>query len=622
MAWYVYTTEGTIDAPLDKDAGIVLDRSEHRYAEPTRPALDRLDEAGVIDVVDYTATPDELEGDSPHETDAPPALSGTPEPVVDDDGDVVLVDPADGPPEGTGSIDVGTWVCQRCGARTYTPGVVDGELIKPQTCESCERQGPFRHLGAERLDANILLYADPPWHPPSGIEQSPFDSLWDDIEAFIRDYWYHPTEEFYPGLTGWVLSSWVRDNLDFLGHVVALGSFETGKSRLFNTLERVSYRATSPVSTTPAAMYRLVDDLNVTFLISEYHDLDQDYRQEVNAVAKGSQKRGEEVFRTKMGSETGTVRKFDTFTHVGLGTQHDLPDDLKSRSIVIQTRKAESDMPDRFNERRAERLRNRLLYWRFRLHHSPRWYLAEERAAEILDNNDVSDRTREILLPIVTAGVVAGRVDRLGGFLFEIIASQETTRHESEDAAVVQAITNATFETLRDRDPVSFPVDDDGTPLVQVRYEKIVDNYQQMVGEDLEYWRLGTLRKRLGFEAGRYAFGTVLEDPDLIDRLQELCDRYGIEWAPPRDVDDFTTTDTDDTADDDERDADDSTAGLKQQVIEAIAAYDTPADPGMISRKSGLDVDTVTGVVETLKSSGRVYSPPTAPEDVVDLTSE
>lgn len=119
----------------------------------------------------------------------------------------------------------------------------------------------------------------------------------------------------YDGLTAFATSTWLRPKFNFLPQLM-MGKHETGKTRLLTTIARIAHRGRVPVSFTPAAILRTVDKYHITLFLSEYHNLNPDLRDEVNAVIKGSQKRGGDVMWTEKGPEGGyEPANFNIFTH-------------------------------------------------------------------------------------------------------------------------------------------------------------------------------------------------------------------------------------------------------------------------------------------------------------------
>ena len=256
---------------------------EDVYIAPDEDGLDALETQGIVDVIDWNYDADGEAGET---------LAGPPEPVVREDGTVAIVRPDE---DGTtvDAYELGEWVCQRCGTTTKQP-VVNGEVEPPHECANCERQGPFEQRGlADRPDISASTYADPQWYTPAGVDGERYGELWDDIRDWLYTNWVTDEEHYYEGLTAFAISTWLRPNLNFLPQLMVMGKHETGKTQLLTTLARVGYRNRVPVSFTPAAIFRTIDRYDITLFLSEYHDLNPDLRDEINAVIKGSQKRGE-----------------------------------------------------------------------------------------------------------------------------------------------------------------------------------------------------------------------------------------------------------------------------------------------------------------------------------------
>lgn len=460
--------------------------------------------------------------------DDQPELTGPPEPVVTDDDVSIMRPTADG--RDVRSVDLGTWECQRCGSATETT-VVNGEVQEPHECAGCERQGPFLHRGLpESAEITPSSFADPSWPTPSSITDEGYADLWSDVRDWIYTNWVTDEEHLYDGLTAFAISTWLRPNFNFLPQLMVMGKHETGKTRLLTTLARVSYRARTPVSFTPAALFRTVDKYDISLFLSEYHDLNDDLRDEVNAVIKGSQKRGEDVMRVEKGPASAFEPvDFDIFTHVAIGTQFDPPDDIVSRCIKIQTRPADRDVPPWFDEDRAEDLRNRLLYARYRLLDSDAWDEAERRSLEWLNDRDISGRLREKLLSLVTVADLWDKRGAIEAFVEAMEDEATEAAADSDDALVIQAIVDLALaevqsvQTIGDADPwegLEIPVSN-----VRDRFEAISDR------DDISSRYIGQIRKRLGLEKQRGRDGVVIRDADLEEKLRTLCEENNLPFA-------------------------------------------------------------------------------------------
>ena len=467
----------------------------------------------------------------------PVFLSGPTEPIVttDDHGDdvVKLLEPRS---DGAASvIELGSWVCELCQTRNT---IDEGDPTNPPSeCKGCERQGPFYHRGEpEDWDddspsvVDLAVRAKKMWYPPSSISDDNYDELWSDVREYIRDHWDAGDDDdadaIYDGLTAYALSTWVRENLTFLPHLMLRGHTTGGKTRLLNTLARVSYRAIVSASATPASMYRLVDSYNASYFISEYHGLDRDSRLELDNIVRAGQKKGEVVTRAEPSQNGYEPMVYDPFTHAAIATQYEPKDDIVNRCIQVKSSTSTRDMPAVHDETQAESIRNRLLYARYRLLHSDEWERAEVEAYEYLADRDITGRTREKLLSGVTMAILWDCLDSFGAFVDLIAEQDQIASAESEDALFVEAVKDLAFDKIGSRTDV------DGDPFaaITIPYSEITDRYEEITGVEKNASWAGHIVKRLGFEKARKRNGTVIEDPDLGDKLRSKCEHFNLDW--------------------------------------------------------------------------------------------
>jgi hypothetical protein len=308
-----------------------------------------------------------------------------------------------------------------------------------------------------------------------------------------------------------------------------MGKTTGGKTRLLNTLSRVSYRAMVAASASPASMYRLIDAYNVSYYISEYHGLHPDTRRELDNVVRAGQKRGEKVTRAEPTASGHEPMTFDPFTHVAVATQYEPDDDIVNRCIQVRSSTADRDMPATHDEKRACDLRDRLLYARYRLLDADEWDRAEAAAYDHLADRNITGRTREKLLGLLTVAHVWDRVDEFSPFVDIVVEQDREAAADSEDALVVEAIRDLAFEHVGDTAVLG-----DGDPFaaVEIPLSDIADRYEDMTGTEKEPAWVGHVRSRLDLEKARKRDGTVISDPDLGPKLQDLCKDLNLEWDP------------------------------------------------------------------------------------------
>jgi hypothetical protein len=118
-------------------------------------------------------------------------------------------------------------------------------------------------LVASLADSGSLLL-------PTGVEEyDSIDELRERVRALIRKYVHLPEEDNL--LAGqYAMSSWHGDRIPFAPYLYAIGSFESGKSRLLDALAQLVHRGLSTAgSLTVAVLFRALDLAKATLIIDE-----------------------------------------------------------------------------------------------------------------------------------------------------------------------------------------------------------------------------------------------------------------------------------------------------------------------------------------------------------------
>ncbi|MBP1922699.1 hypothetical protein J2751_001713 [Halorubrum alkaliphilum] len=484
-------------------------RIGNRYKGPKEDIpLDRLAGQGAIEILD----------DGSH-TDV--NLTGPAEPVVHDDGSIQVIIPNQAK-----RVNLGVWR-HSCGTVNENPPQ-NGEVSPPNECEGCDKQGSWEHEGElSPAQVQAAVRAGDMWYPPGDHAKEGYSDLWDDVRAFIRDHWDAKEPEIYNGLTAYALSTWLRPNLTFVPHLMLMGKTTGGKTRLLNTLARVSYRAVVAASATPASMFRMIDAYDVSYFVSEYHGLGPDEQRELDNVVRAGQKEGEIVTRAEQ-SHTGFEPKvFDPFSHIAIATQYTPEDDIVNRCIQVRSSPENRDMPATLDDTRAKEIRNRLLYARFRLLNSNEWEEAEHRAYGYLEANNITGRTREKLLSLITVAILWDELDSFEPFINAVCEHDQEAVANSEDARFVQVLRDLALEEIEE---TTILTDGDPFAAVAVPYTDIVDQYEDVCGVEKSASWVGHIRDRLDFEKERKRDGTVIQDPELGSKLQQLCEEHNLKW--------------------------------------------------------------------------------------------
>lgn len=560
----------------------------------------------------------EAESDDEIEDGKSVTFNGPPEPVLVEEGDdeTLKVAVPTGEPPTTGQplkfVTVGTYRCQNCNTPTLEgEGLTDGQLKPPASCEGgCEQKPIWAHVGIPESTAQNAVAGQNLWELPGGVDQSDFEELWDDIEQFITDYWSAKEREVYAGLTAYVLSSWLRPELDFVPHIMLIGHTTGGKTRLLNTLSLIGYRSITAADATGSSLFRMSDRYNVSFFVSEYHGLGKDAKRLINSIVRAGQKRGECVTRSEQQAD-GAFRpvSFDPFMHAAIATQEEPPDDIINRCIQIHSSPARKDMPAIFGDQpnleelpngfeRARRLRNRLLYMRYRLIDSEEWEECEDAAYRYFEEREIWGRSREKLLPLLTVAIRFARNDEhFSKFMETVLQQDRRAAADSQDAIFVESVIRLINEELADKTGLA-----DGDPLtgIPIYLKDVAEKFEDLSGEeDVSPSQMGHIRKRNDLDKTKTERGVAIKDEDLATKLEALRQEHHLE-IKILGVDRVDHT------------QENRIKSIRSLIAELEVEHEDGAPVEEVierAAEAGVDENKVEHVIEKLRQGGDVYEP-------------
>lgn len=489
-----------------------------------------------------TAPNDDESGDDPNDgygdlevVDNRPEFKAPPELVVNDDGTYGALYVTDDYRD----LNVWwgrEWICERCGSQVMAdrdpgPGVPE----PPLQCHGCEREGPFNPAVTTNdytspQAALDLFTSKSLYQPPStgfGFEDDPtFESVYGEIRDYIKEYWAagKNREWLYSMLACYTISTWFRERWHFVPHLLVVGRHETGKSRLLNTLSNVSYRCVHNASLTSAYLYRAINQHGCTMYISEYHRLNDERQEDVDAVVNAGQKRGETIGRCGESSSGGIEPEtFDPFSHVAISTQYEPNDDTISRCFQVTTQPAQRSIPRQLIDRPD--IRRKLLFLRFKYLHSERIDNAEDAAVETMDDLDVYNRLSEKMWCILTIGELANA--DLSDVIDAVVDREEDRQRDTEESILTQALIDEAFEQL-DAAENSGPKWED----IYLAISDVRDRFDRLSDREVSASYIGQLRNRVGLQKVRHSDGTKINDPGLKPKLKQLAQENNVEWGP------------------------------------------------------------------------------------------
>jgi hypothetical protein len=182
-----------------------------------------------------------------------------------------------------------------------------------------------------------------------------------------------------------------------------------GKTRTGELLEFVCANPESTVEISPAALFRLVDEMRPTLILDEAESLSGrgETTEALRAILNAGYRKGKKVRRSAKKSEDGTynVEAFETFCPKVITLIGNLPDTLSDRCIPIRMKRRTSEILARFRfstaQKEAAPVKEKMTTW------------AAANTNKVTDyylNNDllfISDREAELWLPLFSLLAVA-----------------------------------------------------------------------------------------------------------------------------------------------------------------------------------------------------------------------
>lgn len=350
-----------------------------------------------------------------------------------------------------------------------------------------------------------------PW-PLAGEPIVPSEDLWTEIHGYIYRHVDLPDERLYDVATAWIQATWISEAWIAVPYFHLLGVKKSGKTRLLEVLQRLSYRGILTPNVSEAALFRCVEAYKPTLLLDETEIYSKEEKSSIQHLLNAGYRRGQWVMRVNVGEkESIKLELFDPFGFKALAGTGGFKDTLESRSIRINMEKNIRPVEDNIDEEKAKELRSQLLYWRFR-RLSEVSEVSEVSPDSILRKLDFADgRFKELYTPLLvvsnhgTANILSYARDS-----YEAIIDEEQI---SIEAMVLQAIIKCQPEL------------ESGKFSTSLATEKFNEGRTEK-----EQWgtrSIGRVISRLGFRSKRMSNGPAGYVYDE-RRVKRLCERYGI----------------------------------------------------------------------------------------------
>jgi hypothetical protein len=247
------------------------------------------------------------------------------------------------------------------------------------------------------------------WLAPTPAELRPGDQVLDDVTAFLNRFLVFPNEHCAPTIALWFAHTHAADRFYITPRLI-LDSAEpgSGKTRVLEVAELLVHAPETTVSTTPAALFRLVSSDRITVLFDEVDAVfNKGGNEDLRGLLNAGYKQGATVTRCAGDAKTMKVERFPVFAPVALGgIAGHMPATITTRAVTIHMRRRRSDQKvDQFRQRDAKRdarpIREALAAWIASVADE-----IGEATPELPDG--VTDRSAEIWEPLVAIADAAG----------------------------------------------------------------------------------------------------------------------------------------------------------------------------------------------------------------------
>jgi hypothetical protein len=248
------------------------------------------------------------------------------------------------------------------------------------------------------------------WLAPMPVELRTGHIVLDDVTAFLNRFVVFPNEHCAPTVALWFAHTHAAGRFYITPRLI-LDSAEpgSGKTRVLEVAALLVHSPESTISTTPAALFRLVSASRITILFDEVDAVfnAKGGNEDLRGLLNAGYKQGATVTRCSGDAKSMKVERFPVFAPVALGgIAGNMPATITTRAVTIHMRRRRSDQTvEQFRQRAAERdarpIREALAAWMASV---------ADQVADAIPRlpEGVVDRSAEIWEPLVAIADAAG----------------------------------------------------------------------------------------------------------------------------------------------------------------------------------------------------------------------
>jgi hypothetical protein len=305
-------------------------------------------------------------------------------------------------------------VCQRCGGQ-LGPAAPSAEFCS----EACGTAWRNTQADGRPIDQGHAPDPEMPeraperslsWLGPVPASLRAGHEVLDDVTAFLNRFVVFPNEHCAPTVALWFAHTHAADRFYITPRLI-LDSAEpgSGKTRVLEVASLLVHSPESTISTTPAALFRLVSAARITILFDEVDAVfsAKGGNEDLRGLLNAGYKQGATVTRCAGDAKSMKVERFPVFAPVALGgIAGNMPATITTRAVTIHMRRRRSNQTvEQFRQRTAERdsrpIREALAAWMTSV---------ANQVADAIPHlpEGVMDRSAEIWEPLVAIADAAG----------------------------------------------------------------------------------------------------------------------------------------------------------------------------------------------------------------------
>jgi len=405
------------------------------------------------------------------------------------------------------------WQCLKCGA------LIQSNPKAPILCDKeqggCDRMTSFKVITkAVREDY---------WKIPIWKEIKDLDTfeLYDSILGLLKDLAVLPEEIHYKILTLWIISTWKRESWETVGFPVFRGIIGSGKTRVLNVIQELTYRCVPCATATFSALGRLSHFYNVSITVdeanSQLNPRTESGVQLLNFI-KQSYKKGSKYVLADT-DDPEECRSINNFGFKAFAGEKSFNPALVSRGIDIFMEKAEPmGRKLQYYKDEFERIRTLLLNYRYSV----------SDPEDLGENFILTGRTREVYESIIATGIHIGQITD------DIIEFAQLCEKESEEELqgtieyeILLYIKNCQENIGSEDTPGQERLGGEDAPEIII-FNELADAIGW--GESKQKQRLGYVLKNMGLTTKRTRQGRAIPLTDLKNarHINYLYRRYKV----------------------------------------------------------------------------------------------